>query len=108
MISKAIVSSIILSDTPTSSTITYDAFDKEILCHENVLSALPDNIYKIFENIELWKALELKYGSTYKDLSKCSCEKIIEFQMVNNKPIFHKIHEFENIVYDKIKKYYFT
>jgi len=64
----------------------------DILCHGQILSALADNIYKIFchtkTSVELWETLELKYGSAEKDLSRYSCEKMIE------------LHEFENIVYD--------
>jgi len=48
VISKATDSSIILSDTSTSPATKHDASDKDILCHEHILSALSDNIYKIF------------------------------------------------------------
>ena len=46
------------------------------------------------------EALELKYGSAEKGLSQYSCEKMIEFQMIDEKSISDQIHEFENIVYD--------
>ena len=65
---------------------------------------MSNNICKIFYHtktaIELWEALEIKYGSAEKGLSRYPCEKIIEFQMVDNKPISDQIREFENIVYD--------
>jgi len=102
VISKATDSSIILSDSSSSSSS--DTSDKDILCHGHILNALSDNIYKIFCHtktaIELWEALELKYGSAEKGLSRYSCEKVIEFQMVDNKLISDQIHEFENIVHD--------
>ncbi|XP_057428708.1 uncharacterized protein LOC130722098 [Lotus japonicus] len=81
-----------------------DATDKDILCHGRILSALSDNIYKIFCHtktaVELWEALEKKYGSAEKGLSRYSCEKMIEFHMVDKKSVSDQIHEFENIVYD--------
>jgi len=106
VIPKATDSSIILSVSSTSST---DAYDKDILCHRRILSALLNNIYKIFCHtktaIELWEALELKYGSAEKGLFRYSCK----FQMVYNTGISDWIHEFENFVYNmKLKKYYFT
>ncbi|XP_028215107.1 uncharacterized protein LOC114397201 [Glycine soja] len=88
----------------TDATIKHDVYDKDILCHGRILSALADNIYKIFchtkTSVELWEALELKYGSAEKGLSRYSCEKMIEFQMIDGKSISDQIHEFENIVYD--------
>ena len=88
----------------TDATIKHDVSDKDILCHGRILSALADNIYKIFchtkTSVELWEALELKYGSAEKGLSRYSCEKMIEFQMIDGKSISDQIHEFENIVYD--------
>ena len=88
----------------TDATIKHDVSDKDILCHGQILSALADNIYKIFCHtktfVELWEALELKYGSAEKGLSRYSCEKMIEFQMIDGKSISDQIHEFENIVYD--------
>nr|KYP35738.1 Retrovirus-related Pol polyprotein from transposon TNT 1-94 [Cajanus cajan] len=78
--------------------------DKDILCHGHILSALSDNIYKIFCHtkpaLELWDALELKYGSAEKGLRKYSCERIIYFQMEDGKPFSDQVHEFENIIYD--------
>lgn len=83
----------------TDATIKHDVSDKDILCHGRILSALADNIYKIFchtkTSVELWEALELKYGSVEKGLSRYSCEK-----MIDGKSISDQIHEFENIVYD--------
>jgi len=104
VISKAIDSSIILSAYSSSSFSSSDPSDKNILCHGHILSALSDNIYKIFCHtktaIELWEALKLKYRSAEKGLSRYSFEEVIEFQMVDNKLISDQIHEFENIVYD--------
>ena len=40
------------------------------------------------------EALELKYGSAEKGLSQYSCEKMIEFQMIDEKSISDQIHEF--------------
>ena len=74
-----------------SSISSSDSSNKDILCHGHILSALSDNIYKIFCHtktaFELSEALELKYGSVEKGLSRYSCEKVIEFQMVDNKLI---------------------
>ena len=59
-----------IDDVQTSAK--EDVTDKDILCHGRILSALSDNIYKIFchtkTTVELWEALELKYGSAEKGL----------------------------------------
>ena len=64
---------IVQTNATKSSTTKHDVFDKDILCHWCILSALADNIYKIFchtkNYVELWEALELKYGSAEKGLS---------------------------------------
>jgi len=97
-------SDIVQTDVTKSSTTKHNLFDKDILCQGHILSALSDNIYKIFchtkTSIELWETLELKYESVEKGLNQYSCEKMIEFQMVDEKSISNQIHEFENIVYD--------
>nr|KYP37738.1 hypothetical protein KK1_041050 [Cajanus cajan] len=78
--------------------------DKNILYHGHILSALSDNIYKIFCHtkiaLEFWDALELKYGSAEKGLRRYSCERMIYFQMEDKKPFSDQVHEFENIIYD--------
>nr|KYP72324.1 Retrovirus-related Pol polyprotein from transposon TNT 1-94 [Cajanus cajan] len=78
--------------------------DKDTLCHGRILSTLYDNIYKIFCHtktaLELWDALELKYGSAEKGLRKYSCERMIYFHMEDGKPFSNQAHEFENIIYD--------
>ena len=51
-------------------------------------------------SVELWEALELKYGSAKKGLSRHFCEKMIEFQMIDGKSISNQIHEFENTIYE--------
>jgi len=65
---------IVQTDATKSSTTKHDVFDKDILCHGRILSALVDNIYKIFchtkTSVELWEALELKYGFVEKGLSQ--------------------------------------
>jgi len=95
---------IVQTDATKSSTTKHDVSDKDILCHGRILSALADNIYKIFcqtkTSVELWEVLELKYGSAEKGLSRYSCEKMIEFQMIDGKSISNQIHEFENTIYE--------
>ena len=58
------------TDATISPTTKHDVSDKDILCHGRILSALADNIYKIFchtkNSVELLEALELKYGSAEK------------------------------------------
>jgi len=70
---------IVQIDATKSSTTKHDVSDKDILCHGRILNALAGNIYKKFchtkTSIELWEALELKYGSAEKGLSRYSCEK---------------------------------
>ena len=39
---------IVQNDATKSSTIKHNVSDKDILCHGHILSALADNIYKIF------------------------------------------------------------
>nr|KYP32811.1 Retrovirus-related Pol polyprotein from transposon TNT 1-94 [Cajanus cajan] len=82
--------------------------DKDIFCYGRILSALSDNIYKIFfhtkTTLELWDALGLKYGSAEKGLRRYSCERMIYFQMENGKPFSDQVHEFENIIYDRKMK----
>ena len=93
-----------VDSSKTTASTKDDASDKDILCHGRILSALSDSIYRIFCHTktasELWDALEKKYGSAEKGLSRYSCEKMIEFQMVDKKSMSDQIHEFENIVYD--------
>jgi len=64
---------IVQTDATKSSTTKPVVSNKVILSHGHILSALADNIYKIFchtkTSVELWEALELKYGSTEKGLS---------------------------------------
>lgn len=86
--------------------------DKDILCHGRILSALFDNIYKIFCHtktaLELWDALDLKYGSAEKGLRRYSCERMICFQMEDGKSFSDQVHDFENIIYDmKMKEIVF-
>ena len=46
---------IVQTDVTKSSTTKHDVSDKDILCHERILSALDDNIYKIFcHNMKLY------------------------------------------------------
>jgi len=96
---------IVQTDATKSPTTKHDVFYKDILFQGHILSDLADNIYKIFchtkTSVELWETLEeLKYGSVEKGLSRYSCEKMIEIQIINGKSISNQIHEFENIVYD--------
>ena len=81
VISKATDSSIILSDSSSSSS---DTSDRDILCHGHILSVLSDNIYKIFCHtktaIELWEALELKYGSAEKVYLDILVKKLLNFK----------------------------
>ena len=65
------------SDKSSNGTLvniaTSDTFkDKDILCYGRILSALFNNIYKIFCHtktvLELWDAFDLKYGSAKKGL----------------------------------------
>jgi len=83
VIFKVVNSSIILSDASTSSTTKHDVSDKDILCYGHALSALLDNIYKIFchtkIDIELWETLELKYGFVEKGIFRYSYEKKLNF-----------------------------
>ena len=64
---------IIQIDITKSSTTKHDVSDKNICCHGRILSVLADNIYKNFCHtkifVELWVALELKYGYAEKGLS---------------------------------------
>jgi len=82
---------IVQTDATESSTTKHVVSNKDILCHGRILSALADNIYKNFCHtktyVELWEALELKYGSAKKGLSRHFCEKMIEFQMIDGKSI---------------------
>lgn len=75
-----------------------------MLCHGRILSALSENVYPIFcttkTAIELWNALENKYGSEEAGLKRFSGEKLLDFQMVDGKSILEQIHEFENIIFD--------
>ena len=93
-----------IDDALTITSTKEDVIDKNILCHGHILSALFDNIYKVYCHtktvVELQEALELKYGFVEKHIKRYSCERMIEFQMVDGKPILNQIHEFENIVYD--------
>ena len=95
---------IVQTDATKSSTTKHGVSDKDILGYGRILSAFVDNIYKNFCHtktfVELWEALELKYGSAENGLSWYFCEKMIEFQMIDGKSISDHIHEFENIVYD--------
>jgi len=78
VIFKVVDSSIILSDGTTSYTSKNDFSNKDILCHGHVLSALCNNIYKIFchikPSVKSWETLKLKYGSALTFF-----EKMIEF-----------------------------
>jgi len=70
---------IVQTEATISSTTKHGVFDKNILFHGRILSVLANNIYKIFvhtkTSIDLWEALELKYESVEKGLSRYSCNK---------------------------------
>ena len=90
-------------DALVNASSSNDSFsDKDILCHGHILSALSDNIYKIFCHtktaLKLWDSLELKYGSAEKGLRRYSCERMIYFQMEDGKSFSDQVHDFENII----------
>ncbi|XP_057470084.1 uncharacterized protein LOC130759042 [Actinidia eriantha] len=93
----------------SGKTIVDDGFDeKDYLCHGRILSALSSNIYNIFcttkTSIELWEALDFKYGSEDAGLKRYYAEKFLDFQMVDGKTVMEQAHDFQNILFDLKRK----
>lgn len=95
--------------TLSKKTSDDDDFDeKDYLCHGRILSALSTSIYNIFcttkTSIELWEALDFKYGSEDAGLKRYYAEKFLDFKMVDEKSVMDQVHEFQNILYDLKRK----
>ncbi|KAK6135665.1 hypothetical protein DH2020_030602 [Rehmannia glutinosa] len=90
--------------TKESSDKIDDLADKDILCHGRILSALSDSIYRIFSHtksaLELWNALDYRYGTAEKGLKRVSIDDWLDFQMVDTKSVSDQLIEFENLIYD--------
>lgn len=96
-----LISAIKEDNESRESTSCYNPEQIEFHCHNRILSALPDRLCDIYQNIksakELWKTLEEEYGIDNTGVDRFIALTINKYVMVDEKSMNEQIHQFQDL-----------